>query len=92
LWLANHAPGCGEGSAEIRDDPAFVSRAMLDRVAPHAAAKVEVVISDTARAQGTLGMRFAPFEAETAAALPGPLAHREAADALHPELAELLGA
>jgi len=92
LWLANHAPGCGEGSAALCDDPAFVSRAMLDRVAPRAAAKVEVVISDTARAQGTLGMRFAPFEAEIAAALPGPLAHREAAGALHPILADLLDA
>ncbi|MET4100996.1 hypothetical protein ABIE58_000412 [Roseovarius sp. MBR-78] len=90
LWLANHAPGLGTGSAALHDDPAFVSRAMLDAVTPHATATVQAVISGAARAQGTLGMRFAPTQAEIAAALPGPLAHREVAQALRPVLGPLL--
>ncbi|MFB9148360.1 DUF6473 family protein [Roseovarius ramblicola] len=90
LWQANYAPGDGAGSAAIGADPAFVSRAMLDAVAPHAAAKVIAVASGVARAQGTLGMRFAPMQEDIAAALPGPLAHREVAGALHPVLTRLL--
>lgn len=90
LWLGNHPPGDGTGSAALRDDPAFVSRAMLDAVAPHATASVLAVISGTARAQGTLGMRFAPMQADVAAALPGPLAHREVAEAVRPVLVPLL--
>jgi hypothetical protein len=92
LWLGNRAPGDGTGGADIGTDPAFVSRAMLDAVAPAATATVLAVISGTARAQGTLGMRFAPMQADVAAALPGPLAHREVADALRPVLAPLLKA
>lgn len=90
LWMANHAPGDGTGSAAPRDDPAFVSRAMLDAIAPRATALVLTVISGPARAQGTLGMRFAPMQADIAAALPGPLAHREVAEAVRPVLADLL--
>jgi len=90
LWMANHAPGDGVSGAAPRDDPAFVSRAMLDAVTPLATASVEVVITETARAQGTRGMRFPPMQEDIAAALPGPLAHREVADALQSVLARLL--
>ena len=90
LWLANHAPGGGAGSADVGDDPAFVSRAMLDAIMPRATALVLAVISGVARAQGTLGMRFALMQADVAAALPGPLAHREVAEAVRPVLADLL--
>ncbi|WP_104019916.1 DUF6473 family protein [Roseovarius nitratireducens] len=90
LWQANHAPGDGAGSAAIDADPAFVSRAMLDALAPHAAATVLVVASGAARTQGTRGMRFPPMQEDVAAALPGPLAHREVALALHPVLTPLL--
>jgi len=55
----------------------------------HVAEFVEAAVA-TAQAQGTRGMRFPPMQEETAAALPGPLAHREVADALHPVLARLL--
>ena len=90
LWQANHAPGDRADSAAIGAEPAFVSRAMLDTVAPRATATVLAVASATAQAQGTRGMRFPPMQEETAAALPGPLAHREVADALHPVMARLL--
>lgn len=90
LWLANHAPGRGADSAAIGADPAFVTRAMLDALAPHATATARVVVSQMARAQGTRGMRFPPMQEDIAAALPGPLAHREAAESLHRVLAPLL--
>lgn len=90
LWFARHPPGRGDGSAGVADDPAFVSRAMLDAVRPRSEGVAEVVISPEARAQGTRGMRFAPMQAPAAAELPGLLAHREAADALAPVLLSLL--
>lgn len=90
LWLSNHAPGSGTRGGGIDTDPAFVSRAMLDAIAPHAQATVIAVISDTARHQGTRGMRFDLMEEQIAAALPGPLAHREVAEAVRPALAALL--
>ena len=63
---------------------------VLDAIAPHATVTVQAVISGAARARGTLGMRFDPMRAEIAAALPGPLAHREVAQALRPALGPLL--
>src|SRR6056297_565899 len=90
LWQASHPPGGGADNAAIGTDPAFVSRAMLDVVAPRAAASVLAVASEVAQAQGTRGMRFPPMQEDVATALPGPLAHREVADALHPVLARLL--
>jgi len=92
LWLSNHAPGSGSEGSDIDADPAFVSRAMLDAIAPHAQAMVVAVISGTARAQGTRGMRFDLMQEGVAAALPGPLAHREVAEALRPALAGFIDA
>jgi len=90
LWFANHPPGTGAGSAEIRDDPAFVSRAMVRAITPRATRLAQVVISAAARKQGTRGMRFSAMEDSVAAELPGPLAHLEAARALAPLVAPLL--
>ncbi|WP_093038295.1 DUF6473 family protein [Roseovarius azorensis] len=90
LWFAGHPPGNGEGSADLCDDPAYVSRAMLQAVGSRAAYVVEVVASPGAKALGTHGMRFAPLEEIAAAALPGPLAHSEVARALTPALAPLI--
>jgi len=89
LWLANHAPAPNPNSTEVCDDPAFVSLAMMRAIAPRAAHLTEVVISETARKQGTRGMRFSPMEESAAADLPGPLAHAEAAQALLPVLRAL---
>ncbi|MBE0453031.1 DUF6473 family protein [Roseovarius autotrophicus] len=90
LWLSNRTPGAGTQGGGIDTDPAFVSRAMLHAIAPLAQATVIAVISDTARAQGTCGMRFDLTEKEVAAALPGPLAHREVAEAVRPALVTLI--
>lgn len=90
LWFAGHKPGRGDGPADIANDPAFVSRAMLNKVAKHAARLVEVVISRAAREQGTRGMRFAAMEETVAAELPGLLAHAQVSKALLPVLTEVL--
>ncbi|MGX0903150.1 hypothetical protein ACSSV8_001726 [Roseovarius sp. MBR-79] len=90
LWLSNHAPGSGADCGGIDTDPAFVSRAMLDTIAPRAQRVVTSVISHTARAQGTRGMYFDLMEESVATALPGPLAHREVAEALRPTLTAML--
>ncbi|SFO24571.1 hypothetical protein SAMN04487859_120104 [Roseovarius lutimaris] len=90
LWFAGHKPGRGDGPADIANDPAFVSRSMLNAIGARAARVVEVVISRAARDQGTRGMRFAPMEEAVAADLPGPLAHAEASKALLPTLTEVL--
>ena len=87
LWLAEHAPGGGADGAAIGAEPALVTRAMLDALAPHAAAIVQVVVSEVARAGGAGGMRMAPGQQDAATGAP---AHREAADALHPVLTRLL--
>jgi len=89
LWLANHAPGPNPNSTEICDDPAFVSLAMMRAIRPRAAHLTQMVISKTARDQGTRGMRFSQMEENAAADLPGPLAHAEAAQALLPALRAL---
>ncbi|GAW36826.1 hypothetical protein RA2_03901 [Roseovarius sp. A-2] len=89
LWLANHAPGTDPNSAEVCDDPALVSRAMIRAIRPRATHLTQVVISKTARDQGTRGMRFSPMEESAATDLPGPLAHAEAAQALLPALRTL---
>jgi len=90
LWIARHAPGTGTEGAGVADDPAFVSRATLDAIAGHAAATVIAVASAEARAQGTHGMRVSPVDESLAASLPGPAAHREAAEALRAPLAACL--
>ena len=90
LWFAGHAPGSEEGSADLSDDPAYVSRAMLQAVGGRAARVVEVVTSPGAKVLGTRGMRFAPLEEIAATALPGPLAHSEVARALIPALTPLI--
>lgn len=91
MWFSRHAPGQGDGTIGVADDPAFVSRAMLRSVGSRAAGVVEVVISEEACAQGTRGMRFDPMQEGVAADLPGLLAHSEAARALSPMLEVLLG-
>ncbi|MBS0124783.1 DUF6473 family protein [Thetidibacter halocola] len=85
LWFADHAPPDHE-VPDLRHDPLFITRAMLDAVRPHAADLVEVPCSDQALCDGTQGMVFAENEAEAAALLLGPRAHHEAAEALLPVL------
>lgn len=84
LWFADHAPDqTSTGTAKrLGNDPLFITRAMLDQVAPYAARTVEVVASTEAMDQGTKGMVFSQMEAMAAAQMLGPQAHAECAAAL----------
>lgn len=76
LWFADHAPD--DGPAKPGHGPSFVTRAMLDSIAPFTSDVVEVVA-----AQGdTQGMSFAPLDALVAADAMGEAAHHKAARAL----------
>jgi len=90
LWFAARLPESGAQQPDVTYDPAFVTRAMLEGVAPHAARFVEVTTSAAAQKMGTRGMIFTPEEAEAARCLPGPAAHEEAALGLLPVLREVL--
>lgn len=88
MWFSETAPG--PVMDDFGPDPWFVTPELLGEVRGHATAYVEVVASDEARAAGTRGMIFSELEAPAAEHVLGPLAHREAADALAPVLEQLL--
>ncbi|MTJ03808.1 MAG: hypothetical protein FH759_03805 [Sediminimonas qiaohouensis] len=85
LWISERRisqsleSGC---KGELASDPVFVTAQMIAMLRPYVARISEVVVSDDALAQGTEGMVFSASEAPAAAAMPGPLAHREVAEAL----------
>lgn len=91
LWFADHPPGDGHGSADISDDPAFVSRAMMQAIAPRATAVVEVVTRSSAQANTADHRDLSRIEQSAIAQLPGPQAHDEVARALLPALQDILG-
>ena len=67
---------------ELGHDPLFVTREMLDAVALHATAKIEVVSPKDPFAGPTAGMVVSEFEAQAASEMLGPMAHANAAAAL----------
>jgi hypothetical protein len=87
LWMASHAPPVRADLPGLPCDPGFVTRAMLNGIAPHAAHLVEVPASAAARKAGSRGMVHSEFESAAAAELLGPTAHEEVARALAPRLA-----
>jgi len=94
LWFAASLPS--DIPWEDRDDPLggeplFVTRRMVDALRPLVRAVVMVQPSARAAAQGTDGMVFTPLQEGAAAALPGPAAHEEAAEALVRALGDTLG-
>ncbi|MFO7771663.1 MAG: DUF6473 family protein [Roseovarius gahaiensis] len=86
LWFAARRPGHGCDGADLAQDPAFVTRRMLEAVRGRAVQVVEVTASATALKTGTSGMVFSSAEAPAANELLGPAAHAEAAMALVPAL------
>ena len=92
MWFAQTAPVTDEEMREelIRTDPVFVTREMLDKVAPHADGMVEVVASAQAVRSGLYGMVFNDAERRAASKVLGPLAHEEAATALEEALKPLM--
>lgn len=92
LWFSDHAPS-DDACATVNDlgaDPLFVTRDMMERIAPFATQVVEVTATEQAISAGTEGMVFSEMESMAAKELLGPKAHREVADALVPVLSKLL--
>ena len=81
LWMSDRRPEDASARASS-NEPLFVTRGMIDALAPMSAGLVEAVSSPDARDEG-LGTRgFLPGEEGAARALPGPRFHVEVADAL----------
>ncbi|MDJ0629291.1 MAG: DUF6473 family protein [Rhodobacter sp.] len=91
LWAADHAPYSKAAGGTICRDPVFVDRAMLNAVAPRAAALVEVIADPGDIAAGLRQMTFGPFEAQAAREMLGPVVHHRIADEVSTVLARLLG-
>ena len=90
LWLSNHAPGDAALEAEMRSDPLFVDRAMIEALRPRVQQVVEVVVSAEAQARRGEGMVFGQLEAPAAAEMLGAGAQMEAAEALREVLPGLI--
>ena len=84
LWFSDHVPEAEKdrGVDTIGRDPLFITREMMDEIAPYATEVVEVVATDEAIAEGTAQMVFDEMDILAASELLGPAAHQEAADAL----------
>ncbi|MCA0920572.1 DUF6473 family protein [Pseudooceanicola nanhaiensis] len=82
LWLSNHAPGDAVLEAEMRSDPLFVDRSMIEALRPRVQQVVEVIVSAEAQARRGEGMVFNELEAPAAAEMLGLGAQVEAAKAL----------
>ncbi|MBD3665947.1 DUF6473 family protein [Sulfitobacter aestuariivivens] len=83
VWFANHAPARGRAaSIALGDDPLFVTREMVDEIAPLATEYVEVTASKEAMEAGTDGMVFSQMETLAAQQMLGPKAHQEVATAV----------
>ena len=91
LWFSDRSPDHDRaGTGQIGADPLFVTRSMMEEIAPLATEVVEVVASPYASAAGTDGMIFSEMDAPAAAELMGPIAHQEAAEAIAPVLQRLM--
>ncbi len=87
LWLAEAPPPEDSPAPALGRDPLFVTRAMVDALAPHLAEVIEVTGSTRLPAEG---MVFAPIQAAAAAELPGPALHAQAAGAVADRLRRLM--
>ncbi len=90
LWMADVAPPSPTRQVELARNPLLVDAEMVAVIRPSATGYVQVISSAQARAQGVEGMTFGPLDAPAAATVPGPLVHREVAEALLPLIHQLL--
>ncbi|SFD07256.1 DUF6473 family protein [Tropicimonas isoalkanivorans] len=86
LWLADHAPGEGDGSS----DPRFIDRKMLAEITPLVDRLVEVVYPVPAEAEPSDGLVFSELEAPAAVSTPGVSVHEAVAEALVPALQRII--
>jgi hypothetical protein len=90
LWLAD-TPALAEATQlDPAFGPLFIDAAMLARIRPNVSALVEVLPSESARAEGLCRMQVPETETATARCLPGSAVHDEVAAALAPVVARLL--
>lgn len=87
LWFARRGPDMPEPAHGLGDEPLFVTREMLDRVAGNAAS-LTIAGAETESADlATRGMFYAAGEAAAAQAVPGARAHETACEMLCAHLA-----
>lgn len=79
LWFADHAPPLADARPDLTADPLLVDRAMIEAVRPLVSDYLEVLAEAET---GPEGRCLDPLDLPAARLLPGPLAHRQAADAL----------
>jgi hypothetical protein len=89
LWLSGQQPPPAE-AASLRHTPVLVDAGMIATLRPLACDFLAVVPSAAALAVGVEGMAFASPDRAAALELPGPLVHREIAQALTPRLHRLV--
>lgn len=90
LWLSDRSPDAAAGAPDIWSDPALVDRHMLEALRGDVACIVEVTLDPSERGAETGRLR-SPRDRRVAQAVLGPGAHRRAAAALQPVLADILG-
>jgi len=91
LWFASSAPPVADDLAtdDLGCDPLFVTKEMIDEIAPLSTKLVVVRPSTLAINAGTDGMHFSEMEAVAAQQLLGPLAHLEAGARIAEAIANL---
>ena len=75
LWLSDHAPLAQDSivpAPDLSQNPLFVSREMLDEIAPRVDRVVEVVVSREAMKARTEGMVYGDMDAPAARKCSGP--------------------
>ena len=85
LWFAPQMPSDAafeDRKTPFQTDPLFITRSMLDELRPMVQSVVVVQPSVRALQAGTRGMVYPPPQLAAAQAMPGPLAHEEAAEAV----------
>jgi hypothetical protein len=89
-WIADHPIPENDDAPMAPSSPLFITRAMIEALRPRVSEIAEIVISDSALAEGTKGMIFTEFEATAAEESLGPYGHLEATDALEHLLGPML--
>ena len=90
LWMSDSAPPQPARRVEMAAAPMLIDAEMVAVIQPLATGYVQVISSAQARAQGVQGMAFGPLDGPAAASVPGPMAHREVAEALLPLIHQML--
>ena len=91
VWFAENPPSQGDDTSGdlLGSDPLFITRQMLDELAPLVTETVVVEPSTQAMDAGTEGMVFSELETVAAQQMLGPQAHAEAAEAIIKTIAHM---